>query len=245
MFQGRITAVLFSILIHGLLIYLIANTVNTTPKKPLTKPKALQSFLYKKPKVEKIEVPSIQETLEANEAEPPATQPIEEVTNPEQKTAETQTKPETKAIPQVDPPDAMRPPPSLADKKILTSKGIGEKALRQLSQLKTRIDDDIAETETFEQFRRRSPSVLDGEPYPVPHSVKALSAIEEKEKNTTRYSDDLSIIKGDDGNCTIEQDLSNVGIEGVKAISGFRCGESKFDASFRDHMKKVLKKMGK
>ncbi|WP_286263033.1 hypothetical protein [Thalassotalea atypica] len=245
MFQGRITAVLFSIVIHVLLIFLIGNTIDNSPHNPQTKPKPIQSFLYQRPKIKEPDPANLK-----NELKPSKTidkEVLIEQQPPENKPPKKSLLPQDASLAQqpADPLDAIRPPPNLQGKQVLTSKGIGQKALQQLSQLKSSINDDIAEAETFEQFRRRSPSVLDGEPYPVPHSVKALTIIEEKEKNTTKYSDDLSIIKGDDGNCTIEQDLSNVGIEGVKAVSGFRCGETKFDANFKEHMKNVLKKLGK
>ncbi|MGB0897809.1 MAG: hypothetical protein ACPGSN_01065, partial [Psychrobium sp.] len=77
----------------------------------------------------------------------------------------------------------------------------------------------------------------------VPYSDIPLTDEEKKEQNTTTYSSNVSITKLEDGKCSIEQDLSNVGMEGHKATSYFSCGETAFDKSFREHMEKVKNKL--
>ena len=39
---------------------------------------------------------------------------------------------------------------------------------------------------------------------------------------TSQVSTDTTITKGDDGNCSITQDLTNIGIEGVSATQHFK-----------------------
>jgi len=141
--------------------------------------------------------------------------------------------------------EAIKPPDKLLRQKAVKAKSISRNAYRQLEQLHDTLNQRFVEHETFERYRTRSPSVLHDTPHTVPHSMSQLTPEQKKEKNTVRMSDQLAIITGDDGRCFIEQDLSNVGIEGVKAISGFACGQSKFDKNFQTHMKKVLKKLGK
>ena len=86
---------------------------------------------------------------------------------------------------------------------------------------------------------------MHGTPTLVPHSTVTQSNDEKKKQATLSMSADKSIIKGDDGNCSLVEDLSVVGMEGVTAVSGFSCGETKFDKSFREHMNKVRTKLGK
>ena len=94
--------------------------------------------------------------------------------------------------------------------------------------------------DNVQQFR--SPSVMHGEQIPVPHSQYKLTPEQERESKTTRMSDDISITKYDNGICTIERkQFLGSPIEG--SISAFACGESKFDKSFREHMKKVQEKI--
>ena len=85
-------------------------------------------------------------------------------------------------------------------------------------------------------------SVMHGEQIPVPHSNKQLTPEQEREKNTTKMSDDISITKYDNGICIIEREqFLGSPVEGSSSV--FFCGKSKFDQSFREHMKKVQKKL--
>ncbi|MGJ8692430.1 MAG: hypothetical protein ACSHW0_08110 [Thalassotalea sp.] len=85
-------------------------------------------------------------------------------------------------------------------------------------------------------------SVFNPSPTLVPHSTKNVSNDEVLTANTTAYSIDMAIVKNNDGSCSIKQDLSNVGIEGITTVQYFKCGESDFDKAFRIHMKKNSKK---
>ncbi len=115
-------------------------------------------------------------------------------------------------------------------------------AFQQLNSLRNSINEKIMADELSKRQQFRSPSVMHGEQVRVPHSNEQLTAEQEREKNTTRMSDDISITKYDNGICTIERKQMLVSpIEG--SSSAFACGESKFDRSFREHMKKVQQKL--
>lgn len=58
----------------------------------------------------------------------------------------------------------------------------------------------------------------------------------------TNYGDGIAIKKNKDGNCSVTQDLSSVGIEGVSATQYFKCGKNEFDINFDHHMKKAMEK---
>lgn len=243
--QGRIKALSISLIAHAALLYAISKTTNYTHKSQPKDTPVIRSYIYKpKPTIE----PKI------IEPQPSTIQPPEQAPSPQvkaldtkQSTDVTKEQTQTSALKESDTLDSIRPPQKLLQQKskTLNAKSISRKALEQLSQINEFKDKYFVEEQTREAFRHRSPSVLDAEPVLVPRSNQQLMPDQKKAQNTMRYSDDLSIIKGDNGRCAIEQDLSNIGMEGVKAISGFNCGESKFDASFRQHMEKVRKKIGK
>lgn len=112
----------------------------------------------------------------------------------------------------------------------------------QLQNLRKSIQNKyIAEgIEKLQEFR--SPSIMHGEQIPVPHSKKQLSPDQVREKNTTKMSDSISITKNDNGTCIIEREQF-LGSPVEASTSIFSCGESKFDKSFRAHMKKVQDKL--
>jgi len=115
-------------------------------------------------------------------------------------------------------------------------------AYKQLNSLRDSINEKMMNQELAEIQQFRSPSVMHGKQIPVPHSSEQLTPEQEREKRTTKMSDDISITKYDNGVCTItrEQFLGSP-VDG--SSSAFACGESKFDKSFREHMKKVSDKI--
>jgi len=87
-------------------------------------------------------------------------------------------------------------------------------------------------------------SVLHGTPNYVPHSFVEDTVKKAIGSAPTQVGNGFSITKGDDGNCTLTEDLSTMGLQG-KTASGFKCGLSKDEKAFKSHMKNVLKKLGK
>lgn len=242
MVQGRFKALSISIFAHAALIFSIFQTTTFTSSTKNQKPPVIKSYIYQpRPKTLRQPASSVKEVAKQE-------------TKPIIKTNDAKTLPESSkkvtpppATTQPSPIDSIRPPQKFLNQKskALRAKSIRLNALASIAKINELKDKKFVEQQTNEMFKHRSPSVLDGEPLLVPRSNQQFTADQIKEKSTTRYSDDLSIMKGNDGRCSIEEDLSNIGIEGVTAVSGFKCGESKFDASFRQHMEKVRKKIGK
>ena len=245
MLKGRYKAIFFSLVVHSAIFYLISQTVIVPPIAHKIKSQAIKSFLYVPPKQEvktvKEAVANQTETTKNIETvikEPAAKtiqEPVQEIADNEQRPISSNEKaPEntTSNEKTISPAQTIQPPKNFS-------------AYGQLKNLKQRLNNKIMSQESLQYGRRKTASILDGEPELVPHSTKQLTKEEIKKNTTKQISSDIKITKGDDGLCTIERDLSVVGMEGVKSVEGFNCGKSKFDKNFQDHMKKVLKKLGK
>jgi hypothetical protein len=76
----------------------------------------------------------------------------------------------------------------------------------------------------------------------VPKPIVPLTIDQQKKLNTSS-SHVGSITKNDNGTCTIQREQI-LGSPIEATTSYFGCGESKFDKSFREHMKKVQTKLG-
>ena len=85
---------------------------------------------------------------------------------------------------------------------------------------------------------------MDGIPNYVPHSFVEDSEIKAIASTSSQVGNGFSTKKDDNGTCTITEDLSVIGLQG-KTTSRFSCGSSKDERSFKNHMKNVLKKLGK
>lgn len=246
--KGSIKSLYLAIFVHIVILVLISFAVKT-PKPKEQKAKAINSYLYT-PKRSTKHINSqtntaaqtvnntVQEnvnTTKSNNSKPPVTTtsevkkplPISEKPNETKhnKTVKKQTSKKFKPL-------------RKANTKTLSP-------LQQLGKLKTSLNEKFIEQEMLTQFRRRSASVLDGEPIAVPHSTKQITEEEKRKQATINMSSGLTITKGDDGSCTVIRDLSEVGMEGLTSVEGFSCGQSKFDKNFKSHMKNVLKKLGK
>lgn len=124
-------------------------------------------------------------------------------------------------------------------KKTITA---GFSSYKQLENLRKSIKEKVmAEgVATHQQFR--SPSIMHGAQIPVPHSSQQLTWEQAHEQNTLKMSGDISITKNDNGTCIIEREqFLGSPVEGSTSV--FSCGESKFDKSFREHMRKVQNKI--
>ncbi|MDG1751308.1 MAG: hypothetical protein P8I03_06560 [Thalassotalea sp.] len=245
MLKGRYKAILFSLVVHACIFYLISQTVIVPPKINDIKPQAIKSFIYTPPKqeIKTAEVPVINKAENTdNEANPPeASMPdaikkqVIESADIEQlapKSNEVELESPDKIENTVPPLQTVQPPRNFS-------------AYGQLKNLQNNLNNKIIDQESYQFSRRKTASIMDGKPELVPHSTKQFTPEEIKKKTSKQISSDINITKGDDGKCSIERDLSVVGMEGVKSVEGFNCGKSKFDKSFQDHMKKVLKKLGK
>ncbi|GHE91733.1 hypothetical protein [Thalassotalea profundi] len=221
------------------------------PKTKLT-PVSIKSYIYKKPKEIREELlPQEKNKTKSTETEKLLSQ--EEVFNqPEHlsELKEAQSKKVPKPVPEVKPEHISIS--KTDEKSIILSKpseikkiphqGFSYKSLQQLRekiqrQNQTQFQQELSQPNTG--------SVMHGTPNLVPHSTIRPTVDEKRKQATSTISTHKSVIKGDNGTCTIIEDLSAIGVDGVKAVSTFACGETKFDKSFREHMEKVRKKLGK
>lgn len=117
-----------------------------------------------------------------------------------------------------------------------------------LDQFKNQLNNKIMTEQLNYAQRPRGLSIFNDLPPAVTHSVKKLTLLEKidkKQKMATHYAGGSTIIKNDDGTCTLIEDLTSRGMEGITAISKFGCGQTKMDKWYDAHMDKVLKKLGK
>lgn len=223
--------ILVSIVVHLLLALLLFFITEKQPKQVKTTQKAIKSYLY----------------------EIPSTPIIEQVIKEEVKEIKPQKLIEkSKAVPvsstlasSVKPIKPIKPAESVKAKlKTETKKTVQANfsAYKQLDNLRNSINEKIMVDDLSELQQFRSPSIMHGDQIPVPSSTIQLTPEQEREKRITRMSDDISITKYDNGICTIERkQFLGSPVEG--STSGFACGESKFDKSFRAHMQKVRDKI--
>ncbi len=226
-------AIFVSIVVHLLLAFLFFFiSENQQVKEVKTPKKAIKSYLYKRPAQ-----PTVKQVIREEERAVVLKQ--ENYVQAVMKKAEKQKTTELSKI-----QTSVTSTTSLSVKsKTEIRKPVQAtfSAYKQLDRLRNSINEKIIAQELSERQQFRSPSVMHGEQIPVPHSNKQLTSEQEREKKVTRMSNDISITKYDNGVCTIEREqFLGSPIEG--SSSAFACGESKFDKSFREHMKKVQEK---
>jgi hypothetical protein len=115
----------------------------------------------------------------------------------------------------------------------------------QLQKLRSQLNQNPIPNTNNPYQSYQPPSVFNTNTKSVPHSVPLKNEEKEREKNTKNMGAGIEITKSDDGTCSITQDMSAYGLSEGSSTQYFSCGESKFDKSFREHMKKVTNKLGK
>lgn len=236
---GRHKSFLYSLLLHLLLLFaLVYFSQKSAPLEATKKPrKAIKSYIYQPPKAKPVEQKTAPETIVAVKEPEPIKKvvPLEKV---EKKVVAQATNEKVTT-----PKNVIKKQPVEIETKQATKATFSPYA--QLNKLKAKIAYDIARQDIPSYRKATSGSPLHGESAIAPESTITETIDAKRARTTQRYSDRLSITKNDNGTCTIVEDLSAVGIEGVKAVSGFNCGESKDKKAFREHMEGVLKKLGK
>ena len=233
--KGTFSAILISLIFHIAIFALLYNHKMTPPTSNQTEKLAIKSYLYVKPKEAKKPL-SIPVT---------PNKPVEIVEEKSVLEQEQENMPKQSEVPPEQGPQIEKPLDAQTTAHQKGPKSRSFSSYKSLQSLRKSLDEKVKNQAYSNYSRQKSASILDGQPELIPHSVIKPDAEEIKEQNTIQLSSDIAIRKKDDGTCIIEQDLSNVGIEGHKAVSMFECGESKFDKGFREHMKKVAKKLGK
>ena len=229
-------AVLFSVFVHVIIALLLFFFAEQQPIQTPTAPnKAIKSYLYKKTaKPVLVEEKQKQEVINQAEIEVKA-EILHETAEVTEQLPLTEKHDEVSVNTQA---QVKAPPQQQESQPIRASFS----AYQQLDSLRNAINENITSQEFSKQQQFRSPSVMHGKQIPVPHSEVVLTPEQKREQNTTKMSDDISITKYDNGICTIEREqFLGSPVEG--SSSAFVCGESKFDKSFRQHMKKVQEKL--
>jgi hypothetical protein len=223
-----------------------------TLKKTLVKHKAIQSYLYKKPQTPPTK--TMKATQENQEDEKLQNKPIKA---PKIK----QKKPSQAKIFKEKELKQKKTPSTELSSKINKSEYSTHKntqnntkttsstsALAQLENLRSSINKKIIAKEFARATRPRGFSAMTDLPDEVPHSKKQLTAEDEKEKEdrmNTNYAGGITITNDGNGKCTLKQDLSYLGMDGLTALSDLKCGQTKMEKWYDAHMTKVLKKLGK
>lgn len=239
----------FSILIHfflALLLFLIAESEKPKPNNVTTK--TIKSYLYKAPSkpvsVVPITVKKIPKTVEKLpnkiEASP---QKSEDVTVKTNVTLQNQSENhQQKQLPVVKQEKHSLSSNIKKKNTMNTPSKAGFSSFKQLESLRKSIKEKVMAEGVAAHQKFRSPSIMHGAQMPVTRSNQPLTLEEVHEKNTLKMSDNISITKHDNGTCIIEREqFLGSPVEG--STSAFACGESKFDKSFREHMRKVQNKI--
>jgi hypothetical protein len=281
--KGTYTAILFSLVAHGIIILLIFITHSPKEKsiKKINKSPPIKSFLYYRPNLttaqaqqnkqkplEKIIEKPIEKTsrIEAdhNKQEilvteesaidkPSTNKPIthkpaidlaaKNTVTPLNETIEEPSIPSTTnntiALPKASNtvPESPLPLPAPSNQKL--------DSFTQLQRLRSKLNNNTAPTVDNPYQHDQPPSIFNATTKIVPHSVPLKDEEKEREQNTKNMGAGIAITKGDDGRCSVTQDMSAYGLSEGSSVQFFSCGESKFDKSFREHMKAVKAKLGK
>lgn len=240
MFKKTHITILLSLLLHVAIIMLLNNSQTKVIVNKSTQPISIKSYIYQPIP------PKVEETLEIK---PKPTKPKASITKHDL------TKPSLDAEPL--PPKGSSALPETkkeSEKLISEQKSVAANttppntqnfSYNALQQLRDKLKQQNIQQFQKELAQPNTGSIMHGAPSLVPHSAIAVPDEVKTKQATTTMSADKSIIKGDDGKCLLVEDLSVVGMEGITAVSGFACGETKFDKSFREHMRELQKTLGK
>ncbi len=275
--KGTYTAILFSLVVHGIIILLIFITHSHKEKsiKKINKSPPIKSFLYYAPNLTTaqanqnkqqplkkiIEEPNRseadhnkQEVLVTEEPitnKPSTNKPAIDLAakNPVTPLNKAIQKPSIPSIPSTinntlvlpkasnTVPDLPLPLPTPSNQKL--------DSFTQLQRLRSKLNNGSAPTVDNPYQHDQPPSIFNATTKTAPHSAPLKDEEKEREKNTKNMGAGIAITKGDDGRCSVTQDMSAYGLSEGSSVQFFSCGESKFDKSFREHMKAVKEKLGK
>lgn len=197
------------------------------------KSKPIESYLYSFPKV--LPLNKTQSTLST--ALPIKNEPIYEKVNTIKKNTVTKVEqPKVINLPTLKTNLAkkVKPETQLATKKIITRQSLNAQIKNIHKYIPVSNKPNIQSSQVKSIFNP-SPALV------TKSTTRSSEQIEqERKQQITSYSNNMTIKKDDEGNCTMKQDLSYVGMEGVATLS-FKCaGKTKFERNFSQHMKSVM-----
>jgi hypothetical protein len=238
-------AISISIILHLFVVLLLIITtdepINNFPKKLKVKP--IKSFIYYKPTEvikEKIATNRLNDEKKKEQNEKSPLKEEVQLADKEAKDKNTKNKPK---IQSKQPADLIKTP--VSPLKVQQKKSIKNvSSLQRLSRLKDKINQKIINQEMYNYSKPNTGSVMHGTPSYVPHSIVENAEKKAIASTPSQVGNGFSITKDNNGTCTLTEDLSIIGLQG-KTTSSFGCGLSKEEKHFKNHMKNVLKKLGK
>lgn len=252
MLNGIYKPIILSVFAHILLVAILSTLQqpSTLIKHKVPKKQAIKSYLYKRPSVDKAVVKTVTDTPKKTESskEAPSLKLPEKNTVTEIKKIE---RLKEKVQPKV-PVEQPQPLTTQATNKLnkpaekpAITKSIPQDSFSQLQQLRSKLNRNATLPSNHQYQTYQQPSIFNRKNKVVPKSIPLLDPEKEREKNTHTMGAGIAIEKNDNGTCAITQDMSAYGLDNGSSTQYFNCGESKFDKSFRLHMKNVQKKISK
>ena len=258
-------ALLLSFIIHlGLILALYFaqshhNNLSINQKKAQKNktPKAIKSFLYTPPPKAKVE-PSPKAKKKAlivkNKADQANTNNnLNAVISHSDKKLQNITEKPKKQFPQKNKPEnnPQNKPQNKKKRESDTINSTHDEPLKkpkvdryaQLQKLRSALNNSAKRPQRQYSQHNQAPSIFNPTPKTVPNSTSVFDQEQPEQTNTINVGGSIAITKGDDGICSIKEDLTVYGVEDATSTQYFACGESKFDKSFRLHMKKVIQKL--
>lgn len=234
---GNITKkeLFISVLIHSAFIAYLSHQYSHSLHQPIHKKKTnvtpIKSFLYsppKAPQLSKLKSLSNDLLFPKNKATPKKTSPTQHSTKKEVNKKKRATLQTVKNI---------NPTNSIRKNRVVTK----ENLQKQINNINKRLSYE------YKQPKQRSviKSIFNPSPKVVPKSTTISPTVREQKKkqSITSYGSGISIQKDEQGNCSVTQDLTSVGIERVSATQHFKCGgKTKLEKAFSQHMKEAMKK---
>lgn len=259
MLKGTYTSIAFSIAIHGF-IFLVIILTHSTPLRisnNIVHPVAIKSFIYYAPKDTK----SAKQTTENKQKTTTIPNLIENIVNENANETRVAIK---KQIATEKQPVRQANTNKIVKHKLGTIKATANTTAKsphpsklnptavekldsfsQLQNMRHKLNSQAMRSSINPYSRYQPPSIFNRNVKSVPHSVPVKDVDKERKKNTHNLGTGIAITKGNNGHCSITQDMSVYGLSEGSSTQFFNCGETIFDKNFREHMQNVKAKLGK
>lgn len=238
-----------SVAIHLMILSVISlTTVNID--KNTNKIQPIKSYLYQQPKNKETQLTPINHETDSTLSSQHNKQTINTVKEPEN-IKETTPLPNTSVA---KPTNNEKSPTSqpvlntsenMFEKKKILQSPLSTKTFSAIEAINEKRDQAMFESATQLGDSQAKGSIFNPNPALVPHSTVTINEDEKRKNATQTLGGGIEMIKGEDGTCYVERDLSSIGMNGVTSRESFACGLSEFDKAFNTHMKKLKNKMGK
>ncbi|MDO6427217.1 hypothetical protein Q4489_09345 [Thalassotalea sp. 1_MG-2023] len=249
MLKGIYSALFFSIAIHLVLLWVISQA-KVSIDKAIEHVKPIKSYLYQRPQIEETPLTPSEKPTKSVQIEKDNKHVTETA---KERVADVSVTPKAK-IPTSTPvnqeksqslPAIVNNPDKMLEKKKVLESPLSTKTFSAIEAINEKREQAMFDNVTRLGEGQAKGSIFNPKPALVPHSTVTIN-VDEKRKNATQtLGGGIEMIKGEDGTCYVERDLSSIGMSGVTSRESFACGLSEFDKAFNAHMKKLKLKLGK